>query len=74
MASADEVRAAGRTLGGISDDLARTERDLNQALSYFEQASLQGHAAAQGIGNRFEIPTGLTQHISRLLQGHFRFV
>ena len=48
VASADEVRAAGRTLGGFSDDLARSERDLKR----FMYANLYHHpsqlAAAAG--------------------------
>lgn len=34
-------------LGEFYYDVNNPKRDLNQALSYFEQASLQGHAMAQ---------------------------
>ncbi|HMQ20630.1 MAG TPA: deoxyguanosinetriphosphate triphosphohydrolase, partial [Sphingopyxis sp.] len=48
VASVDEVRAAGRTLGGFSDELAVKERDLKR----FMYANLYHHpeqvAAAEG--------------------------
>lgn len=57
VASADEVRAAGVTIGGFSDDLARKERDLKR----FMYANLYHHpeqiaaaeAANQVVGRLF---------------------